>query len=345
MNQVYLFEVPTGKPCKRCGTLFQAKEKNHKYCCARCRDLDAWARHDAIEKERKKLLAAGFELPAIRELSVQDKQAVHFYKEGFGIKAIGRKQGRNARAVQKALIAAGVYVAQEKHNGIAKKGTGAGSKILSKQRKKEGRKMAAQCIKAFKHGTPIETTIKQNGWITASVWNFVARSKAYKILRLREKAGRKTSSQYDDYKEFKWSSFLFKDEGQFQSHLEGVLSSAGIGFNTKALCNRSRSSADIEIPSMGIFIEAKTTTKPNQFDRCIGQCVRYKVIDKKRVIVCIPCDTKVRQDQIDLLHSLGIPIVNEHQLLDYINGAEDARIKTGKTTTPRGIGMSIATDS
>jgi endogenous inhibitor of DNA gyrase (YacG/DUF329 family) len=193
MNQVYLFEVPTGKPCKRCGTLFQAKEKNHKYCCARCRELDAWARHDAIEKERKKLLAAGFELPAIRELSEQDKQAVHFYKEGFGIKAIGRKQGRNARAVQKALIAAGVYVAQEKHNGIAKKGTGEYSRVIMAQRRQERkdqknkiwRHRVAVCLWGLRKGSGIETTCKENGWVFSSVYNYIKASKAYLAARDR----------------------------------------------------------------------------------------------------------------------------------------------------------------
>ena len=169
--------------CKNCGQEYSPSHKRQLFCCPKCKRAFFNRTTERLMHARFQLIQ-DFDLPSPK-LSQKDKEAVELYtKKKRGIKSIAWWQGRKHVVVRRALIRAGVYRPDPKHNGTAKTGTGAASRILRRQRmeqrENEWRHRIAVCLWNLRRGQAVEATCHSHGWRPPSVWNHVGKNGTYR---------------------------------------------------------------------------------------------------------------------------------------------------------------------
>lgn len=278
------------KTCTQCGIEFTPKEPGGVMCSRSCA---------AKSNPRTQQLAVNF--------AEESKVAIRIYREGFGPTAIAKKMGVDkARVIQMLKRHPEEYTSDPKHNGIAKAGTG--KRFQRKARHAESRRNAAACIRALRRGVPIEVTCREHGFSFGKVWGWCSRSSGYKRLAAKRKALVKTPNQH---KKHNWHSTTYNTEDLFQTRIEELLGQYLIAFKREAKCKHSKARMDFLMLSTNTYIECKTETRAGSMDRAIGQCLRVKVLESASVWLVVPNDVRMREDQVQTCHRVGIRVLNE----------------------------------
>jgi hypothetical protein len=325
-SQPFLISI-TGPSCALCGLPIteesRLKSAVAKYCSNACKKKAGWRSSDAKLKERASIIQT-FELPS-KGLRPIDLEAVEFYKKSLGLFSISRMQGRSKQAVRKALIRAGVFKPDPKlSHDPRRRGKMAAQRALRaerKQKEKLKRGFLARAFRGLRRGVAVEETCRVLGLDCSTAWRWVNANQWYRVLRGRKKSLAASVLQYSKDKTYKWISSEFKSEGALCDEADKVLASLGVDYNREHKCKGSKCRVDFYLPKIGVFIEAKLTTKANAFDRCLGQVARYKYIDGIPSWVLVPNDVRIREDQERVAGELGAKIFRISELAAQISKA------------------------
>ena len=260
------------------------------------------------ENELIQMAAQGLPIP-IFKINERHKQWLSEYKRGVGIVSVARIFGVSKKAVIKALVRTGEYRPDPKYNGPAKKGTGKQSRQPNageiKKRESEKRKAFAGMLKLKMSGKPcgnkptwIKNTIHDKFWKMAeNKRSFILGSK------VKEKRGHKFQSL---------RSFLFHCESVFQDHVSGILDDAGVPYDREPMIGFGTKHADFRLGRR--YVETKVNFNGQSFLIMLGQLALYRTLSGTSPVLLIPSVVPLRQDQIDVIQSIGAEILTDKSI-------------------------------
>jgi predicted RNA-binding Zn-ribbon protein involved in translation (DUF1610 family) len=207
-----------------------------------------------------------------------------------------------------------------------------GDSIQDYRQNRIWRNRMAICLRALRHGKPVETTCREHGWNPSAVGNYLYRRQAYKKWKAAHPAKAENARQYKNQRKYDWRSNKYETEKNFGDAINQLLNDFGIHFSREKTFQRSRSRVDFELEG-AIHIECKICTKPSMFVKAIGQALHSKAA-KKEIWLVIPDDVKVHQEQLETLRMNQIEIFHETGLRQKLAGQEPMPIQTRTSKLP-----------
>jgi hypothetical protein len=290
-------------------------------CAQKANHRRTWER----QKQIRDTPVSGGSVKPSASLSDADIEAVCLYREcKLGLGSISKAQGRDKKLVRDSLIKAGVYRPDPKHNGVAKKGTGAQSRMPSpeelerrqaeKQRKadektKLKRTMVAKAlILCWRKGYRFERAQKEIGHPISNHYSAAVKSPTIeRLYRKWPKVGFRYSLSNTTRTGNRLSySRQFKYEAAFSDHVEQRLLTMGcvykrewgVGDNTRC---------DFYIPAIRLLIECKVDARTKECHTAAGQCFNYRRNGYSNIMILMPDDVVIDAERMaELTHAAKV---------------------------------------
>lgn len=113
-------------------------------------------------------------------------------------------------------------------------------------------------------------------------------------------------------------SSLFKDEYDFQEHIDHLLKENGIAAIKEHKPEKQRGDrrVDFYLPILKVAIECKNKKNPIHLDTALGQTLVKSILLNARPYIAIPSDLKISEDFSKVCEALGVVICTEKNIME-----------------------------
>jgi hypothetical protein len=166
--------------------------------------------------------------------------------------------------------------------------------IQYKTKGSEVRKQIAVLLKNLRHGKPLRTTMRENGW--SDISQFVYYRKSYQKFKARRPVNHQWTYSNKVSKTHPFETVL-------QSEIREILFQGEVQFEAEAKIGKTGSRVDFQLKD-GTAIECKVDTVSKHTQRLIGQLMTYKYHGAKSLLVVHPDDISIRRDLKEIIESI-----------------------------------------